>query len=176
MENQSNYVATPKLGFGEAVKKMLNNVTNVKGRARRSEFWWAALAVFIVEFVANLIFSAVPVIGTIINIVLTLLMITVTVRRVQDSNHSAWWVYINFIASVVMTLYMQFSGYMDVLQTVNPNPQDIIGYLASPLFWLPAAVGTVTGIATFIFCLFDSQIGPNKYGDSPKYVSEDNHC
>lgn len=40
MENLSNFIATPKLGFGEAVKKVLSNVINFKGRARRSEYWW----------------------------------------------------------------------------------------------------------------------------------------
>ena len=29
MENLPNYVATPKLGFGEAVKKVLSNIINL---------------------------------------------------------------------------------------------------------------------------------------------------
>lgn len=170
MENLSNFSATPKLGFGEAVKKVLSNVINFKGRARRSEFWWAALAFTIFNVVVSAFLSAFPGVSTIVSFLLSLLMLAVTVRRLQDSGHSAWWEYINFIASLVMGLYVQFGGYMDAVQAVNPNPADMMNCIASPLFWIPAAVDTVTGIAVFIFCLFDSQVGPNKYGDSPKYV------
>lgn len=128
---------------------------------------------FIVNAIAGTILSAVPIVNTIVSLIVSLLMVAVTVRRVQDSGHSAWWPCLSILSSIILELYMQFSGYMDAIQTVNPNPQEVIGYLASPLFWIPAAVGTVTGIATFIFCLFDSTVGPNKYGDSPKYVSKD---
>lgn len=37
----------PSLDFGESVKKVLNNLTNFNGRARRSELWWYYLLYFI---------------------------------------------------------------------------------------------------------------------------------
>lgn len=72
-----------------------------------------------------------------------------------------------------MTIYMFTSGYIEMLNTVNPNPNAIVNFVSNPLLWLPALVATVTGIVIFVFCLFDSTVGPNKYGDSPKYISED---
>ena len=48
----------PQLGFVEAVKICLTEkFCNFEGRARRSEFWWFALANSVVSYVANLIGS-----------------------------------------------------------------------------------------------------------------------
>lgn len=170
MENLSNFSATPKLGFVEAVKKVLSNVINFKGRARRSEYWWYMLAVCIANFVLSLVLGSMPLLQNIISIIISLSAVSVTVRRVQDSGHSPIWVYIEFISGILLTIYMLTSGYIEMLNTANPNPNEIIGFVSNPLFWLPALVSTITGIVIFIFCLFDSQVGPNKYGDSPKYI------
>lgn len=173
MENQSNYFATPKLGFGEAVKRVLSNVINFKGRARRSEFWWYMLAVCIVNFILSLALGSMPLLQNIVSIIISLSAVSVTVRRVQDSGHNPIWVYIEFVSSIFLATYMFTSGYIEMLNTVNPNPNAIIGFVLNPMFWLPALVATVTSIVIFVFCLFDGTVGPNKYGDSPKYVSED---
>lgn len=173
MENLPNYVATPKLGFGEAVKKVLSNIINFKGRARRSEYWWYMLAVCIANFILSIALGFMPLLQNIISIIISLSTVSVTVRRMQDSGHSPIWVYIEFVSGIFLTIYMFTSGYMEMLNTVNPNPNDIIRFMSNPLFWLPALVATITGMVIFIFCLFDSQIGPNRYGDSPKYISED---
>lgn len=173
MENQSNYVATPKLGFGEAVKKVLSNIINFNGRARRSEFWWYMLAVYIANFILSIALGAIPLVQNIVSIIISLSAVSVTVRRVQDSGKNPVWVYIEFVSGIFLTIYMFTSGFFEMMNTVNPNPNDIIRFVSNPLFWLPATVSTITGIVIFVFCLFDSQVGPNKYGDSPKYVSED---
>lgn len=60
MENLSNFIATPKLGFGEAVKKVLSNVINFKGRARRSEYWWYMLAVCIANTILSIALGSIP--------------------------------------------------------------------------------------------------------------------
>ncbi len=173
MENQLNYVATPKLGFGEAVKRVLNNVINFKGRARRSEYWWYMLAVCIANFILSIALGSMPLVQNIASIIISLSAVSVTVRRVQDSGKNPIWVYIEFVSSIFMTIYMFTSGFFEMMNTVNPNPNDIIKLLSNPLFWLPAIISTFTGIVIFVFCLFDGTVGPNKYGDSPKYVSED---
>lgn len=173
MENLSNFVATPKLGFGEAVKKVLSNLTNVNGRSRRSEYWWYVLAATLVSWVANAVFSSVPVVNLIISIVISMTAVAVGVRRMQDSGHSGIWVYVEFVCSVILLIYMQASGYNELAMSVNPNPKELIGLMINPLFCVPAAVSYVCGIVIFIFSLFDSNIGPNKYGDSPKYVVEE---
>ena len=39
--------AKPQLGFGEAVKVAMSRLTDIKGRSRRSEYWWTLLAFLI---------------------------------------------------------------------------------------------------------------------------------
>ncbi len=173
METNMKYVATPKLGFGEAVKKVLGSMTDVKGRSRRSEYWWYMLATVIVNFVAQLLFGSMPVVSNLVAIVVSLSAVAVTVRRVQDTGHSAVWVYLEFVCSIVVSVYLMTSGFYEYANMVNPDIDAFLGIFKSPVFWLPTAVGTVTGIAVFIFALFDSDVCPNKYGESPKYVAEE---
>ena len=174
MENNCSYTALPKLGFGEAVKKVLNNLTNFKGRSRRSEYWWFVLAMSIVNVVLSLVLSSVPIVNGIVSVVLSLFMIAVCARRVQDSGHSAVWVYVQFICNYIVFAYMLASGYFSMMATVNPDPEKIISVFGNPLCWIPGIVYMICGVVVFVFCLFDSNIGPNKYGDSPKYVAESN--
>ena len=39
--------ASPTLNFGEAIERAANNLLNINGRSRRSEFWWTMLVVAI---------------------------------------------------------------------------------------------------------------------------------
>lgn len=173
MNNYANYVATPKLGFGEAVKKVLNNLTNVKGRARRSEYWWFALAVVIVNLITSFVFGDMPLATTIVSIIISLMGVAVTVRRLQDTNKSAILEYINVICGIFIVIYMYASGYYDIAQSVNANPNELLGIFMSPVLLIPLTISFILSIVIFIFCLLDSNIGPNKYGDSPKYVLSD---
>lgn len=175
MDNLTNYVATPKLGFMEAVKKVLNNLTNVSGRARRSEYWWYVLATTIVSMIISAVFASMPLINTIVSIIISLTMVAVSVRRLQDTGKSAILVYINYICSIIVVIYMYASGYYDIMQSANPNPKDVIGIFMNPILLIPAAISCILGLVIFVFCLFDSNIGPNKYGDSPKYISENDN-
>ena len=42
---------TPSVSFVDAVKLFFTRYTDFKGRSRRSEYWWANLATFIVSTV-----------------------------------------------------------------------------------------------------------------------------
>lgn len=172
MENYQNYVATPKLGFGEAVKKVLSNVTNIKGRSRRSEYWWYFLVVIVVNVVASMLFSGIPVVTNILSVIIALSMIAVTVRRLQDSGHSGIWVYIQFVCGLFLMIYLLMCGFYEASTSINPDPTKVFAPVQSPLFLIPALISTICGIVIFIFALQDSKIGPNKYGDSPKYIDE----
>lgn len=172
MENNCNYTVLPKLGFGGAVKKVLSNLTNFKGRSRRSEYWWFVLAMAIVNMLLSSVLSSVPIVNVIVSAVLPLFMIAVCARRVQDSGHSAVWVYVQFICNYIFFAYMLASGYFSMLATVNPDPEKVFGVFMNPLCLITGFVYMICGVAVFVFCLLDSNIGPNKYGDSPKYVAE----
>ncbi len=173
-----NYVAKPQVGFTEAIQKNFSNLTNFTGRARRSEFWWNVLVWFILSITVSFALSSLPAINTVCGIIIMMCFLAVTARRLQDSGHSAIWVYINFICVIALTLYLQFSGVQEdllaVQQSGDPDKtlQIALSYFMSPLYLIPVTIGTITGIPTVIFCFMDSVFVANKYGESPKYVIE----
>lgn len=50
--NRPLYGAT----FGQAVKRFFKNYANFKGRASRSEYWWSALFIFLLELIPLIIY------------------------------------------------------------------------------------------------------------------------
>lgn len=172
MENRV-LIASPRLGFKEAVKNVLSNLTNVSGRARRSEYWWYVLATIVVSSITNMIFSSMPLVYTIISIIISLSGVAVAARRVHDSGKNAIWVYIDYIFSIILLVYLYASGFYDIANAINPNPNDIIGVVTNPILLVSILISFVTGIVVFVFCLFDSDTTANKYGESPKYRIEE---
>lgn len=61
-----NIKKLPSLTLGESIKSVLGNLTNFKGRARRSELWWYWLAYFIVMMVLAFVLGAFPVVLSVI--------------------------------------------------------------------------------------------------------------
>jgi len=128
-----------KMGFGAAIKSFWSNYTNFKGRARRSEYWFTVLFLFLTNLAATAIDAAVfatdleeflmgggwgP-IGIIWTLTILLPSLALLVRRLHDTNKTAWWILISLV----------------------------------PL---------VGGIVLLVFALLDSDPGDNRYGPSPK--------
>ena len=77
----------PGVGFGDAIKLYFNNFTNFSGRARRSEYWFAYLFVWIV----NMVCAYIPVVNIIVPLVLIVGNLAVGVRRLHDAGKSGWY-------------------------------------------------------------------------------------
>lgn len=165
-------IAKPQLGFVEAVKLAMSRITQMSGRSRRSEFWWAALVIFLGLFIVNNIISAVLplMVAQIVSSLLTLIALPLTVRRLQDTGKSRWWVILSWLANFIYSVRMVQSGVIDEMLSVNANPEALFSIFQDPLIIVTSLVQFVTGIATFIFCLLDSSPQANKYGESPKYM------
>ena len=115
----------PMMSFGKAVKTCFKKYFDFKGRARRSEFWWFVLFVFIVTFVWSILGSFISVavivgsggedfnvtsyiitLSVIIFLPILFLMIphyAVTTRRLHDTGRSGWWVVLSLIISIAYT-------------------------------------------------------------------------
>ena len=167
-------IAKPQLGFGEAVKLAMSRLTEIKGRSRRSEFWWTMLAYFLFYWIVSTVATFVlPYnVAQIVASLLSLLVLPITIRRVQDTGHNMLWPVISWLAGLVMTIFLTMSGLEEVVTSVNPDPEAVAGIFTSPIVLACSLVTTVAGIATFVFCLMDSEPQTNKYGESPKYVVE----
>ena len=171
------YVATPQLGFSEAVRLAMSRLFDFNGRSRRSEFWWFMLAFYIVCYVVGFIISlflpALP--AAIINSSLWIVAMGVTVRRLQDNGHSKWWVFLSFIISIVYNAYLVNSDFMFELASVNVNPEAVIkSLIEDPKIMILSLLDSVFTIVIIVMCMIDGKPQANRYGESPKYklVSE----
>lgn len=169
------FTSTPSVGFTDAVKSTLNNMTNFSGRTRRSEFWWSILAYSLLVLVFSIVFGIfIPQNATsIISTFLQFLIFGTTVRRLHDSGKSGWWVGASWIVSALGSIYTLTKGSM--LFDINTDPQDLMEFVFSPLTLLMLSLQTILSIIVIVFCLLDSDPKTNKYGESPKYKDMDNN-
>ena len=166
MENRQ---ARPQLSFTEAVKSTWQNITNFRGRARRSELWWSFLVYAAVSAIGSLLLSDNIMVSLAFSIALYVWIAAVTVRRLQDNGHSAVWVIASILANLANSIIMSSSGDLDLISAINVTPSDIIEVVTKPVYIVLGAISTICNLMILIFCLQDSDPLPNKYGESPKY-------
>ncbi|MBN2782482.1 MAG: DUF805 domain-containing protein [Campylobacterales bacterium] len=86
--------------------KVLQNYTNIKGRATRSEFWifllFYSFGYYILQLIDHSadIYSQNQQLGflTLLHIIIHITpFITLSIRRLHDIGSSGWWVFIHFI-------------------------------------------------------------------------------
>jgi uncharacterized membrane protein YhaH (DUF805 family) len=128
------------MGFGEAVASCFRNYANFRGRARRSEFWFFRLFLFLV-FIG--LFVVIGVIGaaagrphepnpiaTFLGFAIIIFWLAifipdlaVTVRRLHDTDRSGWW-YLLIMApfgSIVLLVWCCMKG-TDGHNNYGPDP------------------------------------------------------
>lgn len=73
--------------------KCIKNYTNFNGRARRKEFWFYMLTVYVVGILANIIDAmiGVPIFSAIWSLFTFLPTLAVSARRLHDVNMTGWW-------------------------------------------------------------------------------------
>lgn len=92
--------------------KVLKKYAVFSGRARRKEYWMFVLFNFIIAFVLGFIEALAGGPGVLANLYgLAVLIpgIAVSVRRLHDTNRSAWWLLIGlvpFIGAIVLLIFM----------------------------------------------------------------------
>ncbi len=85
------------------LKVVKDNYANFNGRARRSEYWYFALANFIIclllSIIDMIIFGedGINRLSGLYSILVIIPSIAVSIRRMHDINKSGWWILINLI-------------------------------------------------------------------------------
>jgi len=128
-----------------------------KGRAGRKEFWYFVLANVII-WIPFWILGLIPFLGRLFDIVywlfrLAILIptITVTVRRLQDTDKSGWMLLILAGASGLLSIFAALSAFSFNL------------FLMSFLIIL----AIVPGVILLVFTILEGTKGDNKYGPVP---------
>ena len=94
-----------------AFKEYWINYFNFKGRASKSDFWWAALCNLIILFflmflASNKIFTS----GIVIYLFITLIPnISISVRRLHDTNQSGWMVLTILIPLIGLYFFIMYT-------------------------------------------------------------------
>ncbi|GMA23393.1 membrane protein [Luteimicrobium album] len=120
----------------DSVRSVLTNYANFSGRARRSEYWWFALAaavVFIILAALGQASSIFMVLYGLVGLALIVPGLAVAVRRLHDTDKSGWFVLLGLIplvGEIILIVFYATAG-SDGPNRFGPSPK------------APAAAGTV---------------------------------
>lgn len=126
------------MGFGSAIKSFWINYVNFAARARRSEYWFIALFLFLTNLGATIIDGAVfasdvdlfleaggwgPV-GVLWSVAVFLPSLAVIVRRLHDTGRSAWWLLIALvpIAGIIVLFVFTLFRSDPIANRYGPSP------------------------------------------------------
>jgi uncharacterized membrane protein YhaH (DUF805 family) len=113
------------VSFQEAVQTVLTQkYADFSGRARRSEYWWFYLFLFLVDVVFSVIDRAIgnTILGLLVSLALLVPFIAVGVRRLHDTGRSGWWWLITFTLIGILVLIYWFAAEDSQPQTNQWGP------------------------------------------------------
>lgn len=125
------------MSFIESIKSVFSQYVGFSGRARRSEYWWFALFVFIIEFILAFFgkmngagdiqgMNIFTILTGIFCLAIFLPSLAVTIRRLHDTGKSGWWVLlylIPVIGEVIILIFCLFDSEPGV-NKYGPNPKE----------------------------------------------------
>lgn len=168
------------MDFISAVKNGFSNYATFSGRARRSEYWFWQLFIFLASLAASILSAAdgtlddgtpraglFTALAGLVSLALALPSLAVLVRRLHDTGRSAWHVvYWGVIPGVLALVLLITLGIALVGSGADLNSaSDVLAWLAVAFAAvIPVMIGNVV---LFVFTVIDSK-PDNKYGPSPK--------
>ena len=165
---QPRVTASPMMSPVESIVTCFKKCFVFKGRARRSEFWWFSLLLFIVYSALTWLGRFVPEVGEIGVICAFLLSIpqfAAATRRLHDTGNSGWWIFVVFILFLgnnivsLITIFTQVSS-EEIARAVFHDYANYVMFLI---------ICSILVITPLVYAIMDSDRKENKYGPSPKY-------
>jgi uncharacterized membrane protein YhaH (DUF805 family) len=112
------------MSFTAAVRSVLSQYAGFDGRARRAEYWWYFLFLFLVGIVTSVLDIALGtefdvavgangLVSLIANLALLLPSLAVAVRRLHDTDRSGWWILIGLfplVGAIVLLVFFVQDG------------------------------------------------------------------
>lgn len=122
--SQRGYLQGGPVGFADAVSQAFKNITTFSGRASRSAFWWFFLGAIIIDIIGGIIGRATGAIAIqyIFYVIIALVSLSLSVRRLHDTGRSGWWWLIGLIplvGGIILLVFYCLAG------TPGPNKYDV---------------------------------------------------
>ena len=169
----------------------IKNIFNYQGRARRSEYGWFQLVNYVLQMAFMLAFwlivagaaagsaalggneetmiIGVGVVTIVIyvllllyQIVIFLVSLSVTARRLHDLGWSGWWQLVLFVLPLIIMVIFIIN-----MPTNMQSERDVAQVMFFP-FLLMGIYAIVAFVVMCILLFKEGQIGANKYGEDPK--------
>lgn len=162
------------MSFLEAITQGFRKCFDFTGRARRTEYWYWALFAIIVNVITTIIDGEEGgVLSALAGLILFIPGLSVTVRRLHDIGRSGWWLGGYYLICVIATAGLivwaasnGVSNYPDIPDSSGFTLQLVLAIL---LYILAIAV---FGFTMLVWYCTPGTIGPNKYGEDPKYIEK----
>ena len=121
-----NIINEMKTSINEVVVK---KYVEFEGRASRPEYWWFALATFILSILVSIILFKAPMTASAINGLISLALLVpsigVGIRRLHDIGKSGWWLLIALIPFVgaIIAIYWLAQPSQEGDNQYGPRPK-----------------------------------------------------
>jgi uncharacterized membrane protein YhaH (DUF805 family) len=153
------------MSFVDAIGECFFNFMNFRDRAARAEYWWwvlFALVVLVVALILDILVFFVFGNGYIMPffivtyLALVFPSLSVTARRLHDTNRSGWWLLLYVALSLLTIIAVLATGAND--PSIRPSGTDAV------LILVPAILTLVAFLLIMVFMLLPSNPGNNRYG------------
>ena len=103
------------MNFSQAISSGFENYTNFRGRSVRSEYWYWSLFNVLVTVAGWIVDSSIrtSLVSALVGLALFLPGLAVTFRRLHDTDHSGWWIWISLIpiiGFIVLLIFLTQAG------------------------------------------------------------------
>ena len=111
----------PSVSIVEATKLYFMNYVNFSGRSRRSEYWWATLAI---GLIGGIIGAALPDLAGIWSLLTLIPGLSLCIRRLHDIGKSGWWylfIFVPLVGQILLIIWFCKDSTED--NEWGPNPK-----------------------------------------------------
>lgn len=117
--------------FSQAIPTVFRKYATFTGRADRSEYWWFALANFVIGVVLGTLYSLSGVaifnwVDMLYGLFALIPSLAVCVRRLHDVNKCGWWIFISLIPLIgwIWIIWLLATPSYPETNQYGPVPQD----------------------------------------------------
>ena len=162
------------MSFIEAIAQGFRKSFDFKGRARRTEYWYWTLFAIIANAVAAILEGGEEgLLAMIVSLILFIPGLSVAVRRLHDIGRSGWWLGGYFLISVVATVWIAVWAVNNGVSNY-PDAPDSSSLTLQLIFVLLLYILAIAGLGftMLVWYCTPGTIGPNRYGEDPKYIEK----